>query len=146
MAALVVSGLTAVPLEAEARWLAGLVGADDPDASPLAAWIGDVRDGIMDVNARHPFLAYATDWLAFAHVAIAVAFVGPIRDPVRNAWVVTFGMIACGGVLVVALVAGPLRGIPLPWRLADCSFGILGFIPLWLVRRWTRELEASERR
>jgi len=27
------------------------------------------------------------------------------------------------------------------WRLIDCSFGVLGFIPLWFCRKWTSELE-----
>ena len=29
-------------------------------------------------------IAYGTDWLAFAHITIAVAFLGPLKDPVRN--------------------------------------------------------------
>jgi len=36
----------------------------------------------------YPFIAYGTDWLAFAHFVIAIAFIGPWRDPVRNVWVV----------------------------------------------------------
>ena len=86
------------------------------------------------------FMAYGTDWLAFAHVIIAVAFIGPWRDPVRNRWVVTFGLIACAAVIPMALVFGPLRGIPVYWLLIDCSFGVIGFIPLWLVRSYTGEL------
>lgn len=80
-------------------------------------------------------MAYGTDWLAFAHLVIAVAFIGPYRDPVRNSWVVTFGIIACIGIIPLALIAGAVRGIPLYWRLIDCSFGVFGAIPLWLVRR-----------
>ncbi|SCF41963.1 hypothetical protein [Micromonospora mirobrigensis] len=33
-------------------------------------------------------MLYGTDWLAFAHLVLAVAFWGPLRDPVRNVWVV----------------------------------------------------------
>jgi hypothetical protein len=33
--------------------------------------------------------------IAFAHLAIAIAFIGPYIDPVRNKWVITFGLIAC---------------------------------------------------
>ena len=33
-----------------------------------------------------------------------------------------------------ALVFGSLRGIPFFWRLVDCSFGVFGFLPLWLCR------------
>ena len=42
-----------------------------------------------------------------------------------------------------ALITGEVRGIPLSWRLIDCAFGVAGFIPCWLCRRWTRELERS---
>ena len=96
---------------------------------------------LSDTGQRYPFLAYGTDWLAFAHLVIAVAFVGPWLDPVRNRWVISFGLIACVAVLPLALIAGPIRGIPVYWRLIDCSFGLLGAIPLWLVLRQTDALE-----
>ena len=57
--------------------------------------------------------------LVHDHLVIAVAFIGPWRDPVRNIWVIEFGLIACVMVLPLALIAGPLRGIPLAWRLLD---------------------------
>ena len=72
---------------------------------------------------------------------IAVAFIGPLRDPVRNIWVVQFGMIACVGVIPLALIAGTIRGIPLGWQLIDMSFGIVGIIPLLIVNRLIRRLE-----
>ena len=75
-------------------------------------------------------MAYGTDWLAFAHLVIAVAFIGPLLDPVRNRWVITFGMIACVMVLPLALICGPIRGIPLYWQLIECSLGVFGIIPL----------------
>jgi hypothetical protein len=62
---------------------------------------------------------------------------------VRNRWLYQFGMLACVLVVPWALVFGHLRGIPLWWRLIDCSFGVVGFIPPWLCHRWTRELEAG---
>jgi hypothetical protein len=89
----------------------------------------------------HPFLAYGTDWLAFAHLVIAVAFIGPFIDPVRNKWIITFGLISCAGVIPLALIAGPIRGIPFPWRLIDCSFGIFGCIPLLRCRSLILDLE-----
>jgi len=85
-------------------------------------------------------VAYGTDWLAFAHLVIALLFVGPFRDPVRNVWVIQFGMIACVAVIPLALVCGPLRGIPFYWQLLDCSFGVFGFIPLWFVHKYTKEV------
>ena len=61
----------------------------------MARWLRHVSDGLEVVDRDYPFLAYGTDWLAFAHLVIAVSFIGPIRDPVRNIWGVEFGMIAC---------------------------------------------------
>jgi hypothetical protein len=70
-----------------------------------------------------------------------VAFVGALRDPVRNRWLYQFGMIICVAVPLWALVFGQVRGIPLWWRLIDASFGIVGFVPVCLCYRWTGELE-----
>jgi hypothetical protein len=145
---LVVSGLTAFPLETELRWLTGLLGASatarPSDVHGVLRWLVTVRDALTETNARFPFLAYGTDWLAFAHLVIAVAFVGPLRDPVRNRWVVTFGLVACAAVVPLALVAGAVRGIPLYWRVIDCAFGVLGAALLWPCARAIRELEATQ--
>lgn len=62
----------------------------------------------------------------------------------RNVWVVDFGMIACLLVIPWAMVFGGLRGIPIGWRLIDCSFGIVGIVPLWFARGAIRELRAIE--
>lgn len=142
---LVLSGITAFPLEHELNILAGLFGAS-PDSVPnqfsgLLYWIVTVRNGLRATYAAYPFIAYGTDWLAFAHIVIAVAFYGPLRDPIRNIWVINFGLIACAGVIPLALICGPLRGIPFYWQLIDCSFGVIGFIPLWICRNCILEYE-----
>ncbi len=135
MFGIVVSGLTAFPLRWEVDGLYAWLLAAPWQWPSLLAWIAHVRDGLHVVYDSYPFLAYGTDWLAFAHLIIAVAFIGPYRDPVRNVWTVDFGMIACLGVIPLALICGPLRGIPFYWRLIDCSFGVVGIMPLlWL--RW----------
>ena len=72
---------------------------------------------------------------------ISIAFIGVFRDPVRNVWIIVWGMIACVAVLPLALVAGPIRGIPWGWTLLDCSFGVVGVIPLVIVYRLIRRLE-----
>ena len=142
---LILSGLTAFPLESELKLLAHWMNADqNAGTSGLAAWIVRVRDALIDTNAKYPFLGYGTDWLAFAHLVIAVAFVGPLRDPVRNVWVIEFGMIACVMVIPLALIAGAVRGIPIYWRTIDCSFGVFGIIPLWLCRREIKRVERGE--
>ncbi|HEX4997442.1 MAG TPA: hypothetical protein VFY29_04420 [Terriglobia bacterium] len=148
MAGLIISGLTAFPLAAELRVLSSILGID-PATPPsdyvgLQHWIALVAAGLDETSAKYPFIAYGTDWLAFAHLVIAIAFIGPLRDPVRNVWVITFGMIACAAVLPMALIAGAIRQIPFYWRLIDCSFGVFGLVPLWLVRRNIAVLQAIE--
>jgi len=142
--ALIVSGLTAFPLQRELEWLASVLGLQDltPATAPagLDHWLVTVRDGLCDTNAKYPWLAYGTDWLAFAHLVIAVFFIGPFLDPVRNVWVLRAGLTACALVLPLALICGPLRGIPLGWRLIDCSFGVFGALPLLYCLRLTKQL------
>ncbi|MDO8588309.1 MAG: hypothetical protein Q7T82_14875 [Armatimonadota bacterium] len=144
---LVVSGLTAFPLEWELNTLARWMGAPDnatvDSTTGLLQWIVRVRNGLTDTYSRYPWLAYGTDWLAFGHLMIAVAFIGALRDPRRNIWVVEFGIIACAMVVPAALICGPIRGIPVYWRLIDCSFGVFGIVPLWLVRRYILQLDAK---
>jgi hypothetical protein len=74
-------------------------------------------------------------------LVLAVAFIGPWIDPVRNKWVITFGLIACAGVIPLAVIAGAVRGIPWGWRLIDCSFGVAGCVPLLICRRHIRAIE-----
>ena len=142
---LFISGVTAIPLKWEldlmVDWF-GFAGQTSATASSeIGRWLLTVRDALHEVDAKHPQLFLGTDWLAFGHIVIAIAFVGALRDPVRNRWLFDFGLIACVLVIPYALAFGALRGIPFWWRLIDCSFGVFGFIPLWLCRKWTIELE-----
>jgi hypothetical protein len=142
---LVVSGITAFPLQTELGCLQSFLRTHPiqplAESTHLLPWIERVYSAISATNASYPFLAYGTDWLAFAHLVIAVVFVGPYLDPVRNKWVITFGLIACAGVIPLALIAGASRGIPFAWRLIDCSFGVFGSIPLLLCRKSILTLE-----
>lgn len=133
---LVISGATAIPLVREVDWLASwrLNG-------PLAVWLTKVQTALHEVTERFPFLFYGTDWLAFGHFAIAIAFIGPLRDPIRNKWVIDFGIICCVLVIPWALIFGAVRGIPIWWRFIDCSFGVFGIIPLALCRRMITGVE-----
>jgi hypothetical protein len=142
---LVLSGATAIPLRLEADRLIAFLGVDEwtsqPEGNVLIDWLFKVRDALGDTEIHHPLLFYGTDWLAFGHFVVAIAFIGALRDSVRNRWLFDFGLIACALVIPYALFFGCLRGIPIWWRLIDCSFGVFGFIPLWLCRRWAGELE-----
>jgi hypothetical protein len=141
---LFVSGATAIPLLTELNLLVNWTGAETALVpSELGHWLLDVRDALQDLQSQYPFLFYGTDWLAFGHFMIAVAFVGALRDPVRNRWLFDFGLIACVLVIPYAFIFGGVRGIPVWWRCIDCSFGVFGFIPLWLCRKWAKDLEAD---
>jgi len=135
---LAVSGLTAIPLKWEVDLLAGVVGRGN--TSVVGQWLAKVQGALQQTQREHAFLFYGTDWLAFGHFVIAIAFIGAARKPVRNRWLFDFGLIACALVIPYALVFGAVRGIPFWWRLIDCSFGVCGAVPLWFCRSWTREL------
>ena len=138
---LFVSGVTAFPLETELRWLAGH-SAHFPAA--MQYWLLRVSRALQAENLQYPFLSYGTDWLAFAHLVIAIAFIGPLRNPVKNIWVIQFGIIACLLIFPLAFIAGPVRQIPLYWRFIDCSFGIIGIVPLLIAHYYTRQMEKGQ--
>jgi hypothetical protein len=139
---LVLAGVTAIPLRWELEVLAKLSGADANSTGFLVHWIRQVETALNQTAAQFPFLFYGTDWLAFGHFVIAIAFIGALRDPVRNCLLFTFGMISCALVVPYALIFGGVRGIPIWWRLVDCSFGVVGFVPVWLCKKWAEELGA----
>lgn len=105
------------------------------DFTGLKGWIVQVRDGLNATETGYPYLFYGTDWLAFAHLVIAMLFIGPVKEPVRNVWVVKWGVMACIAVLPLALICGPIRGIPFYWTLIDCSFGVVAVVPLQICLR-----------
>ena len=135
---LVISGITAFPIETLLHFL-----TDHSNQFPdsVSNWIHSVYIAINNTNLNYPYLAYGTDWLAFAHIVIAVAFIGPLKDPIRNIWVIEFGMIACLMVFPLAFIAGSIREIPLYWQFIDCSFGVIGFIPLYVSHKKIKHLE-----
>ncbi len=140
MAGLFLSGVSAIPIRPEMQFLVNyFAGGDPPDA--IGSWLLRVYGGVNDVSTRWPFLALGTDWLAFGHIVIGLGFIGLLRDPVRNEWLVTWGLIACALVIPWAWGFGWMRGIPWGWRLVDCSFGIGAMVPLLLIRRDINELK-----
>lgn len=135
---LVLSGITAFPIETELKYL---VDSMSESNSTLHNWINEVYNAVKTTNNNFSYLAYGTDWLAFAHIVIAVAFIGPLRDPIKNIWVIEFGMIACVMIFPLAFICGSIRGIPFYWQLIDCSFGAIGIVPLLLCHRQIKLLE-----
>jgi len=146
---LALSGATAIPLLAEVDWLVGVTKARNfplavpADTPAWALWLCKVQDAIHLTADKNGFLFYGTDWLAFGHFVPALAFVGALHDPVKNRWLFTWGMLACAFLVPYAFVFGAIRGIPVWWRLIDCSFGIIGFMPLWLCRHWLKRIKTE---
>jgi len=136
---LVLSGITAFPIETQLEFLMNHISAL-PEIMQL--WLTQIYFAVKTTNAQFPQMSYGTDWLAFSHIVIATAFIGPLRDPVRNIWGIQFGMIACVMVFPLAFIAGSMRDIPMFWRIIDCSFGVFGFIPLYTCYRYIKQLEA----
>jgi hypothetical protein len=128
---LFISGLTVLPAELELKTAMSMV----PVGSAVYNWLDKILDAYMSVAMHKNFLLYGYDWLAFAHFVLAILFIGPYKDPVKNSWVIEFGMIASLLILPFAFVAGSIRGIPVWWRLVDCSFGVFGFLLLWYCYR-----------
>jgi hypothetical protein len=146
MLALAFSGLTAIPLEWGINLLVKWFGTDTWLASlwpAMSQWLVIVQQAILATAQNYPFMFYGTDWLAFGHIVIALTFIGPLRDPVKNIWVVELGMLACILVIPWGMGFALLRGIPLFWLPIDFSFGVFGIVPLWLARRYILELEKS---
>jgi len=141
MTMLTLSGITAMPVE----WELSIVVKFFDDHSPLGSWLNEIHFAVQETGKKFPFLFYGYDWLGFAHMLIAIAFIGPYKDPVKNKWVIEFGTIACFLIIPFALFIGYFRGIPFWWRLIDCSFGVFGLIPLGICYNKITELERATR-
>lgn len=134
MFALFFSGLTAIPIDAELRFVLRFF----PQETVFRSWLQNILQWYQQAEATSPVLFYGYDWLAFAHFLLAYLFWGVYQDPVKNTWVIQFGFAACVLVIPFAFVAGHFRGIPIGWRLIDCSFGVFGFAVLYLIDRKTK--------
>jgi hypothetical protein len=141
IASLFISGLTAIPVEQELTYMI----AHFPFEGSIKGWLEEVLIGLQNTSKNYPFLFYGYDWLAFAHFVLAILFIGPFRDPVKNKWVIEFGVIACILIMPFAMIAGHFRGMPFWWRLIDCSFGIVGLVPLIICLKNIKRLEAEEK-
>ena len=139
--ALFISGATAMPVEQELIYII----AHFPFEGTIKGFLEQVLLGIRHTSQDYPFLFYGYDWLAFAHFVLAILFIGPLRDPVKNKWVIQFGVIACILIIPFAMIMGGVRGMPFWWRLIDCSFGVIGLIPLIICLRNIKKLETQEK-
>ena len=137
---LLLNGISALPLRTELNIL-----LSNPDMLPkfLRDWWVYVNKGVMETGDNYDFMRYGFDWLGFAHLLVAIAFIGPLKDPVKNEWVVRWGMIASALSVLMAFGWEWLRGIPLWWSCIDASVAIAAFVILWLCNKWIRELKRT---
>jgi len=64
---LFLSGVTAIPLQSEVDWLAKHFDSE---------WLSHIQTALDQTQTQYPFLFYGTDWLAFGHFVIGIAFIG----------------------------------------------------------------------
>jgi hypothetical protein len=140
MIGLALSGITAFPLVRELNFMNDWVTQHLPRTA-LANWVTSVYNGVYITGQNFPFIAYGTDWLAFAHLIIALLFIGVLRNPVRNIWVIEWSILASLAVIPLAFIAGPIRSIPFFHQLIDCSFGVAGFSLGFILRKKILQLE-----
>ena len=134
---LILSGITAFPLRGEMDFLMSYKHVF-PDFMQL--WIEEIYHAIIQTP---DLVLYGTDWLAFAHIVIALFFIPVYIDPERYKANLVIAMVACAAVFVIAFVCGPIRGIPFFHQLIDCSFGFIGFWPLLYTYKKINQLKSS---
>jgi hypothetical protein len=139
---LFVSGVTVWPAIAELKLAVRLMTLCNSNPSgELHAFILKVIEGLEATNAKYPFLLYAHDWLAFAHIMLAILFAGAARDPVRNKWIVQCGLIMCASVPILAGICISIRELPGWWFWIDFAFAPGAALPLWIAYRDIRAIE-----
>ena len=143
---LLMSGITVWPAVPELKMAVHLVWGDAVPSGTLHDFVLRAIIGLETVQKDYPFMLYAHDWLAFAHIVLAILFAGAIRDPLRNVWIVQCGLVMCALVPVLAGICIPLRGIPYIWFLFDFAFAPAAAGPLWIALRDIRRAEAALKR
>ena len=140
-AGLFLSGVTVWPAVSELRAGVSLIWGNEVATGELHGFILRAIAGLEETKMRYPFMLYAHDWLAFAHIMLAMLFAGAIRDPVRNKWVVQAGLIMCLSVPVLAGICIPLRGLPVWWFWIDFAFAPSAALPLWIALHDIKRIE-----
>lgn len=117
---LFISGLTAIPLDIEMFALFHFF--ED------VKWIQEIILAVKSADRNFPAAFYATDWLAFAHFALAYLYIGFYKNPYKNDWLIRFGITISIAVIPYAIIFGQIREIPFWWRCIDCSFGVVALL------------------
>ena len=108
----------------------------------LLPWLKTVSHSVDYISSDATHLLYGYDWLGFAHVLFAILFVGALREPERNRFLLDFGLVACALIIPTAFIAGHFRGIPPLWSFLDSLFGVIGGA-LLLIAKYTLNKQHS---
>jgi peptidoglycan/LPS O-acetylase OafA/YrhL len=127
MLILMLSGITAFPIQTEIDFMYSHITSFP---SMFTDWITILY---TNINSTPDVMFYGTDWLAFAHIIIALFFVPVYLDPIKHKANLYVGMVACLLIFPLAFICGPIRNIPFFHQLIDCSFGIIGIIYLYFI-------------
>jgi hypothetical protein len=140
---LFVSGVTIWPVIWELKTAVKVVWGDTTPTLAIHKFVLTAIDGIQEIQREQPFMIYAADWLAFALIVLSILFVGAMKDPVRNIWVVKFGLLCCFLSPILAIICIPIRQMPLSWFWCDFIFTPLAALPLWIAWRDLKKAEAN---
>lgn len=142
---LLVSGITVWPAGPELKLAVQIAWGNSAPTGVLHSFVLQAIVGLESMQENYPFMLYAHDWLAFAHIVLAILFAGAIKDPVRNVWIVQCGLIMCALVPILAGICIPIRGIPFIWFWIDCAFAPAAALPLWIALKDIKKAEQDIR-
>ncbi|MCF8298194.1 MAG: hypothetical protein K9J13_11660 [Saprospiraceae bacterium] len=142
---LFMSGVTVWPALFELKTAVRFIWGNVEATNSLHSFLLQVIEGLESTGANYPYLMYAYDWLAFAHIVLAILFAGAIRDLVRNKWIIQCGLIMCALVPILAIICIPVRGIPFYWFWIDAAFAPAAAIPLWIALRDIIKIEKESK-
>ncbi|MBI5360025.1 MAG: hypothetical protein HZA48_05525 [Planctomycetes bacterium] len=141
------SGMTVFPVEWEVKTVINTVWGDAPPGvgflSPMHKKLIEIRDSFPVIRDKYEFGIYGLDWLGFAFITMSILFIGVLRDPVKNKWVIQFALLCCPLSIIFAAVFAPMRGMPWQWVLIDSSFGVFGAMPLIIILRDIKKIEKA---
>lgn len=148
VAGLLLSGLTTFWLPQEIKWLIETVWSNSPDTFPFFSGeyelLVKVGRGLEIIDRDYPQILLGTDWLGFAHIILAILFLGALKDPARNIWVIQFGMISAVLVVPAAFLFGYVRELPSIHYFVDAAFGVTAFVPLYIAYSMAGKISRAE--
>ncbi len=136
-------GVTVWPAVWELKFAVQTVWGESSPTGAIHGFLLKVIEALESTESNYPFLLYGYDWLVFAHLMLAILFAGAARNPIRNIWIVQFGLIMCALIPILAVICIPLRGIPFAWFWIDFAFAPGAAFPLYIALRNIKRAEKA---